>query len=290
MNNSVFEGTMADMTYLEIEKLIKQEAIVLLPVAVIEEHGPHLPLGTDTYLTYSMFKHIQAELSNANVKSVIAPPFYWGINVATSGFPGSFTVKVDTMKAVLKDTIECLHNWGFNNVYLLNLHGDYLHSKTIVETVKEIYELSSENKKVYNIIPEFFERRLGLDGSEPYVLVQKDEEVQYDKGDKHIVESSYLDIHAGGFETSMMLLEFKELVNEEMSRKLESSKTTLELLSKWQKGGSEGREVTPLGYCGDPSNIDLKDAKEFTADFSKASANLIIRSIKPHVILKTKKL
>ena len=280
MNNSIFNGTMADMTYQEIENLIKQEAIVLLPVAVIEEHGPHLPLGTDTYLTYSMFKYIQAELNDLNVKSVIAPPFYWGINVATSGFPGSFTVRVDTMKAVLKDTIECLHNWGFNNVYLLNLHGDYLHSKTIVETVKEIYELSSENKKVYNIIPEFFKEVLGVDGSEPYVLIQKDEEVQSDDDGENTVENSYLDIHAGGFETSCMLLDFKELVNEELARKLESSKTTFELLSKWQKGGTEGREVTPLGYCGDPSNIDLKNAKEFMVGFATTSANLIINSIK----------
>lgn len=276
MNNSIFCKTMADMTYVEIEDLIKQEAVVLLPVAVIEEHGPHLPLGTDTYLTYSIFRHIQDELSNLNVKSVIVPPFYWGINVATSGFAGSFTVKVDTMKAVLKDTIECLHNWGFKNIYLLNLHGDFLHSKTIVETVKEIYEISSRDKKVYNIIPEFFRKTLGLDGSEPYILVQKDEDNSFDNN----VIDPYLDIHAGGFETSCMLLDFKELVNEELARKLKSSKTTFELLRRWQNGGADGREVTPLGYCGNPSNIDLENAKSFMNDIAKLSANLIINSIK----------
>lgn len=279
MNRSIFKGTMADMTYLQIEDLIKQEAVVLLPVAVIEEHGPHLPLGTDTYLTYSMFKHIQDELDNSNVKSVIAPPFYWGINVATSGFPGSFTVKVDTMKAVLKDTIECLHNWGFKKIYLLNMHGDYLHSKTIVEIAKEIYEVSSQDKKVYNIMPEDFQRIIGLDGSEPYILVQKFEGDQFDNEDKEIEESPYLDIHAGGFETSLMLLDFKELVNEELARKLESSKTTFNLLGKWQKGGAEGREVTPLGYCGNPSNINLEDAKNFTDYFVKSSVDLIIKSL-----------
>jgi creatinine amidohydrolase len=268
---------MADMTYVEIEDLIKQEAVVLLPVAVIEEHGPHLPLGTDTYLTYSIFRHIQDELSNLNVKSVIAPPFYWGINVATSGFAGSFTVKVDTMKAVLKDTIECLHNWGFKNVYLLNFHGDFLHSKTIVETVKEIYETNPEEKKVYDIIPEFFQKTLGLDGSEPYILVQKDEDNNSDNNEI----DPYLDIHAGGFETSCMLLDFKELVNEELARKLESSKTTFELLRKWQRGGADGREVTPLGYCGNPSNIDLENAKSFMNEIAKLSASLIINSIKP---------
>ena len=278
MNSSIFNGTMADMTYPEIEELIRQEAVVLLPVAVIEEHGPHLPLGTDTYLTYAMFRHIQDELNKSNIKSVIAPPFYWGINVCTSGFPGSFTVKVDTMKAVLKDTVECLHNWGFNNVYMLNLHGDYLHCKTIVETVKEISEVSSENKRVFDIIPEFFKDILELDGSEPYILVQKHEEAESENEDNGNEKDSYFDIHAGGFETSAMMLDFKELVNEEMARKLESSKTTFELLSTWQKGGVEGREVTPLGYCGDPSNIDLKDAKEFTDGFAKSAAKLIISS------------
>jgi creatinine amidohydrolase len=264
------------MTYVEIEDLIKQEAVVLLPIGVIEEHGPHLPLGTDTYLTYAMFKHIQKELSNSNVKSVIAPPFYWGINVATSGFPGSFTVKVDTMKAVLKDTIECLHNWGFNNVYLINMHGDFLHNKATIEAVKEAYQASPEGKKVYNITPEFFTKTGVIDGTEPYILLQKDE--GDDQGNSE-QRSPYLDIHAGGFETSLMLLEFKDLVNEELARELESSKISFELLRKWQKGGAEGREVTPLGYCGDPSAIDLEDAKKFTQMFVKSAADLIIESL-----------
>ncbi|ADL53497.1 creatininase family protein [Clostridium cellulovorans] len=276
MDNSIFQGTMVDMTYVEVENLIKQEAVVLLPVAVIEEHGPHLPLGTDTYLTYAMFKHIQDELDKVNVKSVIAPPFYWGINVATSGFPGSFTVKVDTMKAVLKDTIECLYNWGFKNVYILNMHGDSLHSKTIVETVKEIYEVSQKDKKVYNIIPEFFQKIMGLDDSEPYLLIQKEDHDEPPVND----ENPYMDIHAGGFETSLMLLEFKELVNEEMAKGFESSKTTFELLRKWQQGGVEGREITPLGYCGNPSNINLKEAKEFTDAFVKLTVELIVDSLK----------
>lgn len=280
MNTSIFHGTMADMTYVEIETLIKEQAVVLLPIGVIEEHGPHLPLGTDTYLTYSMFKRVQEELNKSNVKSVIAPPFYWGINVATSGFPGSFTVKVDTMKAVLKDTIECLHKWGFNNVYLLNLHGDYLHSKTIVEIAKEIDESTPENKKVYDIIPEFFQVILGLDGSEPYILVQKEDEIETNNDDENDARNPYADIHAGGFETSCMLLDFKELVNEELARKLESSKTTFDMIGEWQKGGAEGRAVTPLGYCGNPSNIDLEDAEKFTNWSAKSAASLIISSIK----------
>ena len=267
-NNSIFERTMADMTYKEIEKAIDEKAIVLFPVAVIEEHGPHLPLATDTYLTYSMMKHIQNELSNMNISSVIAPPFYWGINVATGGFVGSFTVKVETMKAVLKDTIECLDKWGFGKVFLLNMHGDFLHSKTIVDIAKEGYE-SDLNIDVYDIIPEFFKSRAGLSGKEPYILVQQD------SCDENKQPPTYLDVHAGGFETSLMIVDFEDLVDKDQATKLKSSETTFELFRKWQKGGEKAKEVTPLGYCGDPSNINIEEAESFIKSFSEVTARLI---------------
>lgn len=105
---NIFDETMVNMTFREIEGLVLAGAVVLFPVAVIEEHGPHLPLGTDTYITCSMLRHIQNELKRADIPSVIAPPFYWGINTATDAFPGSFTVKTESMRAVLTDTLECL--------------------------------------------------------------------------------------------------------------------------------------------------------------------------------------
>ena len=49
---NIFKDTMSEMTYEQVEKLVEQEAIVLFPVGIIEEHGPHLPLGTDIYLAY----------------------------------------------------------------------------------------------------------------------------------------------------------------------------------------------------------------------------------------------
>ena len=44
---NIFKDTMSEMTYEQIEKLVEQEAIVLFPVGIIEEHGPHMSLGTD---------------------------------------------------------------------------------------------------------------------------------------------------------------------------------------------------------------------------------------------------
>lgn len=56
MGYSIFEKTMADMTWQEVEKASKENQIVLFPLGVIEEHGPHLPLGTDSYWSYASCK------------------------------------------------------------------------------------------------------------------------------------------------------------------------------------------------------------------------------------------
>jgi len=47
---SIFPETMVDMTWPEVEKAAKEGAIVLMTTAVIEEHGPHMTCGIDTYL------------------------------------------------------------------------------------------------------------------------------------------------------------------------------------------------------------------------------------------------
>ncbi len=52
MGYTIFEDTLADMTFLEVEESARNNAVVLFPIAVIEEHGPHMCLGTDVYLAY----------------------------------------------------------------------------------------------------------------------------------------------------------------------------------------------------------------------------------------------
>jgi len=50
MDYSIFNETMADMTWPEIEKSAKNGAIILLPTGVIEEHSPHMCMGQENHL------------------------------------------------------------------------------------------------------------------------------------------------------------------------------------------------------------------------------------------------
>ncbi len=88
---SIFAGTLADMTWPEVEAAGSQNTPLLVPVAVIEQHSRHLPLATDTYGAYLLCSLIQEHLADRGVQVLIAPPYYFGVNATTSMFPGSLT-------------------------------------------------------------------------------------------------------------------------------------------------------------------------------------------------------
>jgi creatinine amidohydrolase len=254
MSYSIFSETMADMTYEQIEEAASKNLPVLFPMAVIEEHGPHMCLGTDAYLTYDFTRDVKKSLLASGVESIIAPIYYWGINAAMNGFAGSFTVRSETMVAVLCDLLRCLKDWGFEQIFLLNVHGDFEHNLAMTEAARRANE--EFGLRVYSVVTEFFLKRAKLHGREPYILTYS---MEFD------TFSQYLDIHAGSFETSLMVNQFPDLVDIDKAQSLSSSRTTVEGLRTWLKGGLKAREVTPLGYLGDPSAIDTRAAMESNA-------------------------
>ena len=94
---SIFHDTIADMTYPELERSIGQGAVALWGLGVIEQHGPHLPLGTDAYLPYARLRRVRALLADRGVSAVAIPPFYWGVNQVTGAFTGSIHVRPEIM-------------------------------------------------------------------------------------------------------------------------------------------------------------------------------------------------
>ena len=254
MSYSIFSETMADMTYQQIEEAASKNLPVLFPIAVIEEHGPHMCLGTDTYLTYNFARDVKKGLLASGVESIIAPIYYWGINAAMNGFAGSFTVRPETMVSILCDLLRCLKNWGFAQIFLLNVHGDFEHNLAMTEAARRANK--EFGLRVYSAVTEFFLNRAKLHGSEPYIITYA---MEFD------ASSQYLDIHAGSFETSLMVDQFPNLIDIDKAQSLSSSRTTVEGLKTWLKGGLRAREVTPLGYLGDPSAINTRAAMESKA-------------------------
>jgi len=262
---SIFEGTMADMTYVEIEKASINQACVLLPIAVIEGHGPHMCLGVDTYITYALCKKISEKLNETGKQALIAPPFYWGINRANEAFPGSFTVRKTTMTAMLVDILLCIKKWGFKDIFLINIHGDLSHNKAIIEAAQEAW--LDHEVGVRAVLAEPLVKACKVTGNEDFVLLQK----TLMKGSI----DGFIDLHAGAMETAWMFINFPGLVNVDLARELGSSKTTTAGLITWAKGGQGARGVIPLGYCGEPSRFDPDEAYEFERTLVQELAHAI---------------
>ncbi len=253
MSYSIFEQTMVDMTYSEIEEVIAKEGCVLLPVSVVEEHGPHLCTGTDIYLTQTICKKVSLRLKELGLETVIAPPFYWGVNSITNGFTGSFEIKPETMITLLLEILGNLKKWGFKKIVLFNFHGDFVHIKTIIEAVCKAY--TEQKIGVYFINDTNLFTQLGFIENQPYLI-----KVMM-KTDTKTIDSKYIDIHAGAIETSWMLHRFKELVNIPLLHTLGPSHTTQKDLRQWTQGGEGAKKITPLGYCGNPADVDLENIK-----------------------------
>ncbi len=135
-HDSIFKDTLVEMSWPQVKEAGQRHAIVLFPIGVVEEHGPHMDLSPDIILACMMSRNLKAQLAARGIEAVIAPPYYWGITDDTSEFPGSFSVQPETMKTVLKESIANLGRWGFERVYLVNLHGNRKQGM-VVRTVAE---------------------------------------------------------------------------------------------------------------------------------------------------------
>ena len=238
----------------EIQKEAEDGSKVLFPLGVIEEHGPHLPLGSDIYWSDNMCRLVKTELEKMGQKSLIAPGYYWGVNYCTGGFPGSFSLKPETMKQVLFEIFENLKNFRFSEVYCFNYHGDSHHIYSIADAIKRA---NAELGMQVKLVLESMDLRLhGWKGDEDFLLVSEPPYPLEWFEEEDPAERGLLDIHAGAFETAVMNYFYPEQVNLELAHTLKSSSLNKEGLQKWLQGGEATKEVVPLGYAGNPAGYE----------------------------------
>lgn len=266
MSYSIFSSTMVDMAWPEIEKAVQNGAIVLLPTGVIEEHGPHMTLGVDTYLSYQACSNIKCQLDSFGIKALITPPFYWGMNNATGSFPGSFTVRKETMKALLYDILLSLKRWGVTYVFNINWHDDFQHCNALLEAIKEAR--IETGIRAYSVISDILGKRLGLTGKESHVLLYN---FPFPEG----TPPKYLDIHAGSGETGIMAHYFPKLVDKDVARTLTPTNLTMEEFAIWRLGWYDALKLTPSGYLGNPADFNIEEGKVYMETLSKVVAALI---------------
>ena len=110
---------LAELTWLEVEAL-DRDVVVVIPTGSLEQHGPHLPLFTDSLLATAVAEAAERELSN---EVLLTPTLWLGASGHHLKFPGSLSASFETFEGAIQDVVESLLPHGFRKFILLNGHG-----------------------------------------------------------------------------------------------------------------------------------------------------------------------
>lgn len=179
-----------ELTRKEMERRIKQVETVLVPIGSVEQHGPHLPLITDTESVIAVCKEVAAKLYP---RILLAPPVMVGYSPhhMSKKFPGTITLRAETLFNLLLDICRSLQRQGVKKVVIMSGHGGNRNVMGLVaNTARESFGLDVAGINYWDIIPQ-----------------EKREEI--------MEGSALIPGHAGEFETSLSLYLFPEMVNVE---------------------------------------------------------------------------
>jgi creatinine amidohydrolase len=106
----------------ELRALAERDAIVVMPVAAMEQHGPHLPVVVDSLLCAEVALRTARRLA-PRCPVVVAPTVWSGLSEHHMPFGGTFTLDFPTFFALLSCLCRSLTTHGFRRIFLLNGHG-----------------------------------------------------------------------------------------------------------------------------------------------------------------------
>jgi creatinine amidohydrolase len=177
-------SVLQEMSWVDVQTYLENSDMVIIPLGSTEQHGPHLPLGSDYYQAFAM-----AEEISKRTQVVVAPVLLVGYSEYHSGFPGTLSIKPETMEQVLFECIESLIGYGFRRFMFFNYHG----GNNIVQD-KTVHRVNQTTQAI----------AIAIGVGSP---LQEMEEVEF------------FDWHAGKQETSTMLYLKPHLVRMERAEK-----------------------------------------------------------------------
>jgi creatinine amidohydrolase len=216
------------MTWTQVrDALASGTRTVIVPLAAMEQHGPHMAIGTDTFLGYEMSIRLARALGDA----LVAPAVSIGYSVGHMPMPGTVTISEETLITVIKEVVGSLVHHGFQDIVLLVSHG-------------------GNYGAIRAALPELREQHPGI-----RIHAQLDFEAsmagRQSLYDALGVEAARMGVHAGQGETSMMLACHPDLVD--MDNAVEGFMGDASI--RWRSPVPPPMtETSPTGILGDARN------------------------------------
>ena len=178
-------------------RLAAERALVLLfPVGATEPHGPHAPLATDMIISMGICERVARALQgDPEVEALILPPLPFGVTRYTRAFPGPIHISEETLLNLVVDASLSLQTQGFEHIFLVNNHFEPEHVQTLHRAMDEVVARGGRPLGYLDLTRRARAKALTS---------------EFKKGE----------CHAGCYETSLVLAQAPDLVNEPLMREL----------------------------------------------------------------------
>lgn len=244
----------ADIRWPDIAQGDAARWIAVLPLAAIEQHGPHLPLGTDMIIAQAYLARVR-NLLPADLPATFLPLQAIGISTEHIDYPGTLTVPADVALATWRAIGESVARAGVRKLVMVTSHGGNSAAMTLVAQ-----ELRASHAML--AVTTSWGRL-----SAPEALFANDE-VRHG-------------IHGGAVETSIMLAHAPHLVRQEPIAHFESSGAAMDETYRWLSAGRpapfawQAQDLNAQGVVGDATKASADKGAQLLDAGARAFCELL---------------
>ncbi|KYK33457.1 MAG: hypothetical protein AYK22_06590 [Thermoplasmatales archaeon SG8-52-3] len=231
-----------ELNWKQIENLDKNKTIFFLPISPLEQHGPHLPVGTDLLTIKDVVNNAVKILNkkNPDLTFVLIPPIPIGYCKFNTEFPGSISVSGKVVRDVVYSVGSALGNHKFKYMVVCTFHLAVGHLRGIYSAMKKL------------------ESEFDLKTCEPWGPIYFKRDIE--KREPKLGFDTSKEVHGGFRETSLMKYQYPYLVDESY-KKLQS--IYRDVMSPRVLGKNFKEIGLKDGYIGSPARADADYGRWF---------------------------
>jgi creatinine amidohydrolase/Fe(II)-dependent formamide hydrolase-like protein len=254
----------------QIDALDRDKTLFFLPIGTLEQHGSHLPIGTDSFVTNFYVDELAKRIGKSYPdRTIVLMPT---LNYSNGGaneigdilvHPGTYGIRQKTLRAAVADIGGQIAQNGFKWIFVLHAHGSPNHNLAINDASDFISE-------EYNVT------MLNLDSmaSEDSANNAAKRKIKQKYFTSQELNSIGWDIHAGTKETSLMLAIKPELVDKNYKKLPDLSGSSEEAILKIAKSKNW------TGYFASPARANANFGKEMLDANLETFSSYIERALK----------
>lgn len=230
----------------EFAQLAEEGRLVLLPIGSMEQHGPHMPVATDALIAEAVTEGVVQRMGDA---VLVLPALWCSKSNEHIAFPGTIFLTRETFVSVLEDISASVARAGFEKLVFMNWHGG--NTDVLASAIRDIRQQTGLMTFAIDIV-----KMLGF---RPPSTVPADS----------------FNIHAGHYETSILLSAYPELMEGRDYQGLGSDMARGRTAASFGRSGfryllPEGgpvsvgwvtTDLTEDGVIGDPSEASAEDGR-----------------------------